>query len=325
MGMRVLVTGGAGFIGSHLVEELLIRGYRVLCLVHERLGWLENLPIERYFGDLTRPETLRDAVEGVDCLYHLAGLVRAKDPREYLRVNHLGTRNLLLACLEAKVPPARFVYVSSLAALGPSEGVRPLREEDPPHPISPYGLSKLKGEEEVLKRRGRLHVVLIRPPAVYGPRERDLYTYFRLAHGGFFPIVGFCERRLSLCYIEDLVQGLLLAGERDVPSGAIYHIAGERAYSWREIREVFVEALGVRPVMVRLPKTLLYTLALLAEGWGRLTGRPPLLDRGKVGEMASSWIADISKAKRELGYVPRFPLQEGIRRTVHWYRKEGWL
>lgn len=323
--MRVLVTGGTGFIGSHLVEELLMRGHRVLCLVRERLGWLENLPVELYFGDLTRPKTLRGAVEGADCLYHLAGLVRAKDPREYFRANHLGTRNLLLACLEAEVPPARFVYVSSLAALGPSEDLRPLREEDTPRPISPYGLSKLKGEEEVLKRSGRLHVVVIRPPAVYGPRERDLYTYFRLAHRGFFPIVGFHERRLSLCYIDDLVQGLLLAGERDVPSGAIYHIAGEGAYSLREIREVFVEALGVRSVMVRLPKILFYTLAVFAEGWGRLTGRPPLFDRGKAHEMASSWIADISKAKRELGYAPRFPLQEGIKLTVHWYRKEGWL
>ena len=322
--MRVLVTGGTGFIGSHLVEELLRRGHQVLCLVRKRLGWLEGLPVELCFGNLMRPETLRSAVEGVDCLYHLAGLVRAKDPREYFAANHLGTQNLLGACLEAEAPPARFVYVSSLAALGPSEDLRPLREEEVPRPISPYGLSKLRGEEEVLKRNGGLHIVVVRPPAVYGPRERDLYTYFRLVHRGFLPIVGFRERRLSLCYVEDLVQGLLLAGERGT-AGGVYHIADEGAYSWEEIGQEVAKVLHVRALKVRVPTTLLYLTAAFAEGWGRLQGRPPLFDWGKAHEMASSWIADISKARRELGFVPRFTLQEGIRLTVHWYRKEGWL
>jgi nucleoside-diphosphate-sugar epimerase len=323
--MRVLVTGGTGFIGSHLVEELLRRGHQVLCLVREKLRWLEGLPVELCFGDLRETETLRGAVEGLDCVYHLAGLVKACSPQEFLATNHHGTRNLLQACLEAHSPPHRFIYMSSLAALGPSFDGRPLKEEEVPHPVSPYGLSKLKGEEEVLAQAKRLHVVVIRPPAVYGPRDRDLYTFFRLVQHGIVLVVGFRRRDFSLCYVEDLIQGLLLAGEGSASSGQIYHIAGEETYSWEEAGEIMAQTLQVQAIRVRIPTSLLSFMAGLGEVWGRLRGRPALLDRGKAREMAFCWMSDISKARRELGFRPRFGFQEGIRLTVHWYRKEGWL
>lgn len=325
--MRVLVTGGTGFIGSHLVEALLQRGDHVVCLVRQKgnLQWLIGLPVELAVGDLTRPDSLAGTIDGFDRIYHVAGVVRVAHPRAFQAVNHFGARNLVEACLRARHPPSRFVHVSSQAAVGPSDGGPPVAEEHEPCPIYPYGQSKLQGEREVLSRKDRLDVVVVRPPIVYGPRDRALFTLFRLVQRGFCPIVGKAELRFSFCYVEDLIQGLLLAGESDGPSGRIYHIASEGAYTWEEVGEVAEAAMGVRAWRVRVPLRLVVLLAPLLEAWGRLSGKPALLDRGRVTAMARSWILDISKAKRELSFAPRFDLKEGIRRTIQWYRKEGWL
>ncbi|MBI3990492.1 MAG: NAD-dependent epimerase/dehydratase family protein [candidate division NC10 bacterium] len=325
--MRVLVTGGTGFIGSHLVEALLQKGYHVVCLVREKgnLRWLKGLPVELAVGDLTRPDLLAGVIDGLDGIYHLAGVVRAAHPGVFQVVNHFGTRNLVEACLQARHPLSRFVHVSSQAAAGPSDSGPPVAEEHEPCPIYPYGQSKLQGEREILFRKDCLNVVVVRPPVVYGPRDRALLTMFRLVQRGFCPLVGKAELRFSFCYVEDLVQGLLLAGESGGPSGRIYHIASEGAYTWEEVGEAMAAALEVRAWRVRVPHRLLALLVPLLEVWGRLSGKPALLDRGLVTAMARSWILDISKAKRELSFVPRFDLKEGIQRTIQWYRKEGWL
>lgn len=325
--MRVLVTGGTGFIGSHLVEMLLQTGAHVVCLVRQEgnLRWLSGLPVKTVIGNLTRPDSLVGAIEDFDRLYHVAGVVRAPHPRLFQAVNQVGTRNLVEACLRAKRPPSRFVYVSSQAAVGPSDSGPPVGEEREPCPIYPYGESKLQGEREVLSRKDRLDVVVVRPPIVYGPRDRSLLPLFRLVQHGFCPIVGKAEHRFSFCYVEDLVQGLLLAGESQGPSGRIYHVASEGAYTWEEVGRVAATALGVKARRVQVPHRLLAFLAPLLEVWGRLSGKPVLLDRGLVTAMARSWVLDISKAKRELSFAPRFDIKEGIERTIQWYRKEGWL
>jgi len=325
--VRVLVTGGTGFIGSHLVERLLQKDAHVVCLVRQErnLRWLKGLPVETVVGDLTRLGSLAGTIEGFDCLYHVAGVVRVSHPRQFQVVNQVGTRNLMEACLRAKHPPSRFVHVSSQAAVGPSDGGPPVSEEREPCPVYPYGESKLQGEREVLSRKDRLNVVVVRPPIVYGPRDRALLPLFRLVRHGFCPIVGKAERRFSFCYVEDLVQGLLLAGESQGPSGRIYHIASEGAYTWEEVGKVAAAVLGVKARRVQVPHRLLAFLAPLLEVWGRLSGKPALLDRGLVTAMARSWVLDISKAKRELSFAPRFDIKEGIERTIQWYRKEGWL
>lgn len=326
--MRALVTGGTGFIGSHLVEALLARGDEVRCLVRDgrRRGWLARLDrAEVRLGDLSDPARLRAEVAGVDRVYHLAGLVKAPSARAFFEANAKGAGNLAQACAEASPRPARFVHLSSLAALGPRAGPVPGREGDTPGPVSAYGRSKLEGERRVLAARERLHVTVLRPPVVYGPRDRGVLSFARWVARGLVPVPGGPPRHLSVCHVEDLVGALLAAGEGDIASGEVFHVASQRDVTWEEVGGAFAEALGVRPRTVRVPVSLVIGLGGLAELWAWATGRAAILSRGKVREATGHWVCDPSKAQRMLGFVPRVELRQGVQRTVTWYREAGWL
>ena len=326
--MRVLVTGGTGFIGSHLVEALLGRGQEVRCLVRDsrRLGWIAGLPsVTIAQGDLDNPRSLREGTQGVDQVYHVAGLTRARTAREFLRINGEGTRHMVQACLDTPGGPRRLIQLSSLAAVGPMTMSTAYAEDVSPRPISPYGRSKLKGEAAVLAARDRLHVTVLRPSVVYGPRDRGVLEIARWVARGLLPMPAGLPRTLSLCHVQDLVTALLAAGEADVPSGEIFHVAGAGAFTWEQVGDALGEALGVRPKHVRIPLPMLLALATIADAWGWGTGRAGYFSRGKVREAAGHWVCDTSKARRQLGVVPRVGLAEGAAATVKWYREAGWL
>ena len=326
--MRVLVTGGTGFIGSHLVEALLAQGHEVRCLVRDtrRLGWIAGLPsVTIAQGGMDEPCSLREGMRGVDQVYHVAGLTRARTAREFLRVNSEGTRHLVHACLETPRGPRRLVHLSSLAVVGPMPISTMCAEDVSLRPVSPYGWSKLKGEAAVLAVRDRLHVTVLRPPVVYGPRDRGVLEFARWVARGLLPMPAGPPRTLSLCYVQDLVTALLAAGEAQVPSGEIFHVAGEGAFTWEQVGDALGEALGVRPKRVRIPVPILLALATGADAWAWVTGRPVYFSRGKVREAAGHWLCDTSKARRQLGVVPSVGLTEGAAATVKWYREAGWL
>lgn len=326
--MRVLVTGGTGFIGSHLVETLLGEGHEVRCLVRDRrrLGWLAGLSgVSLAQGDVADPSSLRECLEGVDHVYHAAGLTRARGTREFLRVNAEGTRHLVQACLGGTKRPRRFIHLSSLAAVGPRPTATPIAEDAPARPVSPYGWSKLEGEVAVLGAKDRLHVTVLRPPVVYGPRDRGVLEFARWVARGFLPLPAGSPRTLSLCYVQDLVAALRAAGEAQTSSGEVYHVAGEGAFTWEEIGQRLGESLGVRPRRLPIPVPVSLALATIADAWGWVTGRSGYFSRGKVREAAGHWLCDTSKARRHLGVVPRVGLAEGVAITVKWYREAGWL
>src|SRR5512143_719814 len=188
--MKALLTGASGFIGSHLADALLAHGYsvRVLLRRSSSLEWLEDQRLERVYGDLFDKEALRMAVSDVDYVYHLAGLTKAKKREEYFRANHLGTKNLLEAVQEKAPRLQRFVHVSSQAAVGPSPTVAPIDETAPAKPITSYGQSKWAAEQECRQFSRHLPVTIVRPPAVFGPRDRDILEFFRSASRGILPI-----------------------------------------------------------------------------------------------------------------------------------------
>lgn len=323
--MRVLVTGGTGFVGSHLVEALLAGGHDVRCLVRRgRTGWLPADPrLHLAEGSLQDAGALGDAARDREVVFHLAGLTKALRREDFHRVNHEGTRTVVLACRDAP-SLRRLVYASSLAAAGPSPDGRPLREDDPPRPIDDYGLSKLRGEEAVRGEAARVPATIVRLPAVYGPRDTDFLAAFRTVRRGVLPVPA-RGARIDLSYVSDAVAALLLVAGRPEAAGATYFVAGDRPLSWEEAGEAMAAAVGVRAVPIPVPGLAAMGLAVGAEAWGRITGRASVISRDKVrGMRAPYWVCDASRV-RALGFAPRVTPAEGFRRTVQWYRGVGWL
>jgi nucleoside-diphosphate-sugar epimerase len=327
--LKVLVTGGTGFIGSHLVEALLQKkGVLVRCLVRSRsdLTWLKNLPVEVVHGDCSDKESLEEAVKGVDQVFHLAGITKAVVDKHYFEVNALGTENLIHACLENNPHLQKFIYLSSQAAAGPCQNGGMKKESDQCEPVSAYGHSKRMGEEFALAHKHEFPILILRPSAVYGPRDRDIYAFFKLLAKRIKPCLSGQDQHISLCYVHDIVQAILLGAEVQGSNGEIFFLSDGCDYRLEEIGNVFAQAMGVTPFRIRVPEWMIFGIASFSEYLSKLSGKPPLLNKGKVEEMMQkNWICDITKAKTQLGFEPRFNLFQGAQLTFEWYRKENWL
>ncbi len=324
----VLVTGGTGFVGSHLVELLLDQGYSVTCLVRDtnRLSWIRDRTVRLVQGDCIQPDTLRTAVRDVSIVIHLAGLTKARHAREYYRVNHEGTRNLLEACSDFNPELSKFILVSSLAAAGPSPDGRPLTESDQPHPVSDYGRSKLLAEQEALRHAERFPVAILRPSAVYGPRDRDMFELFRWASRGVTLSMMGKERSINPCFVTDLTAAIMKTARTATPSGSIYFIAEKRTYTWSEFRRTLLATGGVKAVDVKIPVAAAYGVGLLSEIAAAFTARPALTNRQKIREASQRfWLCDTAKSVRELDFRPSCSLEQGMRITWQWYRDNNWL
>ncbi len=323
--VKALVTGATGFIGSHLVEYLLRQGDEVTCLARSqsRLRWLEGLPVRIIEGDCTDPDVDKRIDDDFDWVFHLAGLTNTLQVDEYYKVNGRGTANLGAILARRKRAP-RLVYLSSLAAAGPSNAEQPVRESDPPKPVSHYGRSKLEGEKALAGLGPAIPWVIVRTPVIYGPRDQGLLFFYQLAKWRVaFRLGG--RRFFSLCYVEDLVRGLHVAAEH-AGSGEIYYIAESSPRSWEEISEAIAAALGVHPMTILFPPTLLPAAGWVWEGIARYTGIQPLLNRDKACELRQPyWICDPGKAARELGFTTAIPLSTGTQRVAEWYQRYGWL
>ena len=322
------VTGGTGFIGSHLVERLLSRNYRVRCLIRnpQKPGYLAKLPVELFTGDLFSSQTLERALSGVDYVYHVAGVVGSKDKEGFYRQNRDATRNLVEIAFSIAPGVKRFIFVSSGAAVGPALTNKAVDESTPYHPITTYGKSKMEAELEVLKFRDRFPTTIVRPTAVYGPRDPATFDYFKTIDKGLEPLVGFKDKFVSLVHSTDLVTGIVLAGEASVAAGQTYFLGSERAYSWRDIGDVTKRVMGKKAFRIRLPEPLVYAVATTAGLFSLFGDKPSVLNFEKGRDMVQeSWTFDISKAKREIGYNPVVGLAEGIKETVEWYRANGWM
>jgi len=325
--MRAFVTGGTGFVGSHLVEALLGRGFEVRCLVRDPadLKWLTGLDVELVVGDCSDPEGLKGSTAGADYVFHVAGLTKAVDPRDYYTVNSDGARNMAEAALRDNNGLKKFVLVSSQAAAGPSQAGVPRKEDDPPSPVTDYGKSKLLAEKYLTGLKDELPVAIVRPPSVYGPRDRDIYTFFKLVSRGVRTSFN-DERLISFCYVKDLAEGIIAAALKDTDSGEAFFIAHDRPLGWDEIGEAVAAALGVRARRVALPIAALSLVALVSEGVSALTGRPALMNRQKMAEIRQRyWVVDTAKAKAVLGFEAAVDFRAGAMLTARWYREHGWL
>ena len=329
--MKALVTGATGFVGSTLCEELNKRGVEVRAMLRKTSSRenLVNATFSEVEGDLRSPEKLRKAVEGVDVIFHVAGVVAALDREEFFNSNERGTVNLLDAVDAYNPGLKRFVYVSSLAAAGPSTPERPNVESDACHPVSDYGASKLAGEIAVLARKDRLPVTIVRPPAVYGPRDKGVLTFFQFIAKGLLPVLGTVKpdpHRYSFVHVEDLVQGIAGAGLSEKTAGEVYYLTGDGVHSWEEAMGLMAAGMNKKTFTVRLPIPLLRVAARVCSFISKLTKKALPFSNDKIKEIeAPAWTCSSDKAKRDFGYAPYWGLKEGSAQTAAWYKENGWL
>jgi nucleoside-diphosphate-sugar epimerase len=328
--MTVLVTGGSGFLGSHVVEQLSRAGRPVRALVRKSSDtrFLRTLSgVELVEGAVDDAASVRRAAAGVTGIVHAAGLVKARSGDEFMRVNRGGTENLLDAALENRGTLRRFLLISSLAALRPSDASgTPVPEDAEPRPVTDYGKSKLAAERAALAKKSELPLVILRPPAIYGPRDREILAFFKSIKLGILPLLGSTQNRLSMIYGSDCASACLAALDRDVPSGSAYHVDDGSVHTLEELIMLAESALGKKArFRFHLPRKLVETAAFGAEIYGRATNRAVMLTRDKLNELFEQWVCDSTRARNELGWQPQVSFEEGVTRTIAFYREAGWL
>lgn len=324
--MKAFVTGGTGFIGSHLVDTLIANETwdDVRCLVRNREKWLENKEYTKIPGDLHAISAIRKGMENVDTVFHLAGVVMAKSHREFDYANVDATENIIRSAEKAGVK--KVVILSSLAAAGPSNGT-PKSEGDPMNPVSMYGESKKRMESLIHEIAPKdMSITILRPPAVYGPREDQIFTLFKMMKNGIAPIVGDgYEPELSMVYVQDVIQGIIKAEKQNQTGINTYFISGEKITNWNEIKDIVATVLGKKSLAIKLKPQWVKKIAGAIETTASFFGSYPVVNREKANEMILEWTCSIEKAKKELDYHPEYSLEEGISRTLRWYKKHGWL
>jgi dihydroflavonol-4-reductase len=322
--MKSLLTGATGFVGRHLVNALLRRGDAVTALIRspQKAQEIAALGVRLVKGNLNDLRAMDQAGEGQDVVYHVAGLVAALNEAEFLQVNRDGTRALLEAATGGRA--GRFVLVSSAAAAGPSLPGVPLRGDEPPNPVTIYGRSKLAGEQVV--QGGKIPWTIVRPPAVYGPGDRELLRVFKLARLGFAPVFGGGRQELSLVYGPNLGEALAAAGRAPNAAGRIYYACHpEVVTSGAMVREIG-RAMGKSVRLLPLPAMLANGILTVTGAAARLTGKATLLTRDKAHEfLAPAWTVDPASLTADTGWRAEHDLHSGVKETLEWYRKHHWL
>ncbi len=330
--MKILVTGGTGFIGSHLTERLVKEGYDVRVLVrnksrkNEALGLLEKLGVEIFFGDLLDTNSLKKAVNNVSVVFHLAAIARpmAIAREKYFEVNEKGTKNLLDACLNKKIK--KIIIMSSVSAVGHARNGQAVNEKTECKPVDTYGWSKL-AEEKVAEKYFKKHkmpVVILRPPMVFGPRDFEMLKLFKAVDKRFFPVNG-KEKVMEFLYVENLVEACLLA-MKNGKNGEKYHITNGYHYSINEIIKCMEKAEGKRILPIKFPGWSFVLAGGFLEVLGKIFSFRPPFKHDTIKWMTKRfWYSDMSKAEKQLNYKPKISLEEGIIRTFRYYKEKGFL
>lgn len=327
--MKVLLTGGSGFLGSHVAEQLHARGVEVRALVRPSsdVRFLRSLPnVELTTTPIDDVDGLVQTLRGVDGVIHSAGLVKAKNSAEFHHANVAAT----IALLEATKRHGgirRFVQVSSLAVMGPSPDGRPLPKGTPLNPVTHYGRSKLAAERAVLSVAESVPATIIRPPAIYGPRDKEILAFFQAVKWGVLPLMGSSTRGVSLIFAADCAAACIAALEADVPSGSTYCVDDGHTLNFGQLVSQIEAALGKRAwLRFPVPRLAMTTAALGNEFLGKVMDRAVMLTRDKCNELyAPHWVCDSVDAQRDLRWVPAVPFEQGARITADWYRAQGWL
>jgi len=327
---KVLVTGATGFTGGYLCKELSKRGYEVTVLVREssipKLEIKCGKSVKYIIGDLSKPETIKGKISDIDIIYHIAALYRQEGVSQnlFFKVNLEGTRVLLDEAIRTNVK--KFVHCSTVGVQGEISNP-PAKEDAPYKPGDHYQRSKLEGEKLALSyfKDGKIDGVIVRPVGIYGPGDDRFLKLFKHIYNGNFKMIGKGKALYHLTFVQDLVDGIILAGEKNTKSGEIYTLGGNEFLPLDELVKLLGEIMQKPVSKLKIPLFPVYIAAFFCEIICRILKIEPPLFRRRLDFFTKDRAFDISKAKRELGYLPKVPLKEGLKLTFDWYLKNGWL
>jgi nucleoside-diphosphate-sugar epimerase len=327
--MKVLLTGANGFVGSHVLDRLCAGGFPTVILLRSSANqrFIEKrLPqVEIRTGSLNDQASLDNAMRDVTHVIHTAGCVRASRAREFFDVNQMGTRAVVDAINRQQGRVERVVHISSLAASGPATCEKPATETDLPQPVSEYGKSKLAAEKEV-QDNCKARYVMLRPPAVYGPRDTEFLRLFKALKSHLLPRIGGGRQKLSFVYVKDLAEVIVACLDHASVRGRTYFVCGPEIISSGALAEEIAALLKTWTVPLLLPNAALWPICLLQEFSSRLTGAPSVLNRLKYPELvAPAWTCSPQRLAQEAGLTCPTSLKSGLSETLSWYQEQGWL
>ncbi len=324
-----VITGGSGFVGSHLVDLLISEGHEVRCIIRKSssLKWLANKDVKIFDFGLFDKIKLEEILKDADYLYHIAGVVKSKTEDGYFKGNVETTNNLLEALEKSgNTKIKRVIIMSSQTACGPSYDGVVANEETVPHPITTYGRSKRAQEELAISYMDKFPITITRAPAVYGERDTEIYLVFKTYKQGLMTVIGFDNKEVSLIHVTDLVRGVYEASQSEKAIGQVYFISSEVFYTWPQVGSELKKVFGKGALTLRLPHFIVFSVAAVAQFFAMFSSKPATINIEKARDFVQTyWTCDVSKAKNDFGYSQKISLEDGLNRTISWYKDMKWL
>ncbi len=332
---KILITGASGFIGGYLVEKGLKEGHTIFAAIRKTSNkkHLKDKRINIIYPDLSDKEALKQCwndiqkqIDWFDYVIHNAGATKVLDNSEYETVNYQYTKNLLESLKEAKIVSEKFIYISSLAAYGPGneKTLTPINLSDKPSPITLYGKSKLKTENYLFEQK-IIPFIIFRPTGVYGPRDTGYLTYIKSIKRHIELYIGSSKQMLSFVHVNDLASLIF----KSLPSSVVNHgyfVSDGNNYTCKEFAAIVKGILKKKTIRIILPAFVVKWISIVAEYEAKIENKASLLNTEKYKELTSkNWSCDSTKTLFDFDFTPQFNLQNGMRNTIDWYKKEHWL
>jgi nucleoside-diphosphate-sugar epimerase len=326
--VKIALTGGNGFLGSHLVDRLLKESVEVHCIVRKtsNLRYLQDSKIHIHTCGLTDIPAMSAIFKNVDYIFHLAGTVAALSYEEYLYGNVTLTKNLLEAALLSNDNLKKIVVTSSLAVGGPTNRNSPIDEQSGFNAVSLYGKAKVAQEKMCFNYMDRLPITIARPSIISGPREAELYEFIKTINQGIVPLVGTSDKYVGVVNVRDLIEGFYQMALSHKTTNQAYYLSSEEIISWKALAEICARKLNKKPIYLKLPHTLIKLAGKLSGSIGKLRGKAPTFDYEKAKEgVQEAWICKVDKAAKDFGFKQTVSIQDGLEEAIDWYKENKWL
>lgn len=318
--MRILLTGATGFVGSHIVEELISNNHTIVATIRKssNLKWIKDYPIQYEYCSLNDEEQLSKLLSTVDVVVHCAGVVRALNWDSYYDTNVIGTQKLVQVALKNKTNIKKFIYISSQAAMGPSQTETPKQLTEKENPVSYYGKSKLLAEQEVKKLEGQISYTIIRPASVYGPRDKDIFIFFNLVKHHLKPNTH-TKRFIQLVFVKDIAKAISVILNNEQTNNKTYYLCDGNIYSWKDVATTIATSNNIKTMPIVLFDFIFKTVASFYEIVAKITKKPQVLSKEKIVEMLQTyWTANNSDIIKDTNFEFT-KLENGAKITYNWY------